>query len=57
MAAYTELYKSEEAHVLGIIPIILSLTFLSYNLLSAFFFSDQHNSKDLNSGHPLPAQV
>lgn len=36
MAVYTVFYKSEEAHTLGIIPIILSWAFLSYDLLSAF---------------------
>lgn len=42
--------------MLGIIPIILSLAFLSYSLSVPFFFN-QHNSKELNSESPLPTQV
>lgn len=38
MAVYTVFYKPEEAHMLGIIPIILSWAFLSYDLLSALFY-------------------
>lgn len=49
MAVYTVFYKSEEAHMLCVIPIILSLAFLSYDLLSALFFH-QRNSKELDGG-------
>lgn len=60
MKVYIVFYKSEQVHMLGANPVILSLAFLSYSLWCitpppSFFY--KHNPKEVNSGSPQPIQV